>query len=75
MKPYKMTTRICAKLIDLESEIEELNIKLKDEYDNSGFFEMRINKAKISDNVSKAKKLQKNVINLIKRMELELTGE
>lgn len=75
MKPYKMTTRICAKLIDLESEIEELNIKLKDEYDNSGFFEMRINKAKISDNVSKAKELQKNVINLIKKMELELTGE
>lgn len=70
-----MTTRICAKLIDLESEIEELNIKLKDEYDNSGFFEMKINKAKISDNVSKAKKLQKNVINLIKKMELELTGE
>jgi hypothetical protein len=70
-----MTTRICAKLIDLESEIEELNIKLKDEYDNSGFFEMKINKAKISDNVSKAKKLQKNVINLIKKIELELTGE
>lgn len=70
-----MTTRICANLIDLESEIEELNIKLKDEYDNSGFFEMKINKAKISDNVSKAKKLQKNVINLIKKMELELTGE
>jgi histidyl-tRNA synthetase len=70
-----MTTRICAKLIDLESEIEELNIKLKDEYDNSGFFEIKINKAKISDNVSKAKKLQKNVINLIKKMELELTGE
>jgi hypothetical protein len=70
-----MTTRICAKLIDLESEIEELNIKLKDEYDNSGFFEMKINKAKISDNVSKARKLQKNVINLIKKMELELTGE
>ena len=70
-----MTTRICAKLIDLESEIEELNIKLKDEYDNSGFFEIKINKAKISDNVSKAKKLQKNVINLIKKIELELTGE
>lgn len=73
MKPNKMTTKICAKLVDLENEIAELNISLSNEYNKSGFFEMKINKNKLSDNVDKAKKLQKNVNNLIKKIELELS--
>lgn len=68
-----MTTKICAKLADLENEIAELNISLSNEYNKSGFFEMKINKTQLSDNVDKAKKLQKNVNNLIKKIELELS--
>jgi len=68
-----MTTKICNKLIDLEHEIAELNTQLSNEDSSSGIFKMQFNKQKLADNVTKAKALQTNVRNLIKRIEVELS--
>ena len=68
-----MTTKICNKLIDLEHEIAELNTQLSNEDSSAGIFKMQFNKQKLADNVTKAKALQTNVRNLIKRIEVELS--
>lgn len=68
-----MTTKICNKLIDLEHEIAELNTQLSNEDSGSGIFKMQFNKQKLADNVTKAKALQTNVRNLIKKIEVELS--
>jgi hypothetical protein len=67
-----MTTNICAKLVDLESEIAELNIKLNNEKVDSAFFKMKFNRDKLTANVDKVKKLQSSVSNLINKLEKEI---
>ena len=67
-----MRTKICAKLVDLESEIAELNIKLNNEQVDSAFFKMKFNRDKLTANVDKVKKLQSSVSNLINKLEKEI---
>jgi hypothetical protein len=69
-----MTTKICAKLVDLESEIAELNIKLNNEQVDSAFFKMKLNRDKLTDNVDKVKKLQSSVSNLNKKLEKQINS-
>ena len=70
-----MTTNICAKLVDLENEIAELNIKLSNEKESSAFFRLKVDKNKLSDNVAKVKRLQNSVGNLIKKVEKQISED
>lgn len=67
-----MTAEICKKLINLESEIAELNSKLNTESQGDSIFKMHLSRKKINENVNKTKKLQTQVSNLIQMIETQL---